>query len=283
MTDLSSPIDLGRGRRAAARTARRAPAGGRTSALATAGLIAAPWVAVLAGWWAMNALAIVDPALLPSPLEVAGEGLARAADGRLLADVAASSARVLTGVAIGTSLAVPIGIALGRFEAMRLAVGPLVGFFRALPPIALIPLVIIYFGIGEAAKVIVLSFAAFFGAVIVIYEGVSQIAPIYTHVARTLGASEQEIFRRVTLPLAVPHVLTGLRVALGVTWATLVAAELVAAQTGLGASIQVAASFFQLPVIYVGIIAIGVTALAMDVVLKRLTVRAVAWQERLER
>jgi NitT/TauT family transport system permease protein len=113
------------------------------------------------------------------------------------------------------------------------------------------------------------------------YEGVAQINPIYVRVARTLGASDSEIFRKVIIPLTVPHMLTALRVALGVAWATLVASELIAAQQGLGALIQNASSFFQLDIIYVGIICIGFIALAMDLAIRAFTRRLVSWQERI--
>ncbi len=98
---------------------------------------------------------------------------------------------------------------------VRRFVDPLINFFRALPPIALIPLVIVYFGIGEIAKIVILFYASFFAGVIVMYEGIAQISPIYVRVARTLGATDGEIFRKVIVPLAVPHMLTALRVALG--------------------------------------------------------------------
>ena len=114
----------------------------------------------------------------------------------------------------------------------------------------------------------ILFYASFFAGVIVMYEGIAQISPIYVRVARTLGASDVEIFRKVIIPLTVPHMLTALRVALGVAWATLVASELIAAQQGLGAMIQNASSFFQLDIIYVGIICIGFIALVMDLVLR---------------
>ena len=126
-----------------------------------------------------------------------------------------------------------------------------------------------------------MSLAAFFAAVIVLYDGIAQLPPIYVQVARTLGASERELFTRVVLPLTIPHLLTALRLALGVTWATLVAAELIAAQQGLGAMIQIAASFFQLDTIFLGIVCIGVTALLMDHGLRLLSRRLLHWQERL--
>ena len=146
---------------------------------------------------------------------------------------------------------------LGWYQHVRTFIDPLMNFFRALPPIALIPLVIVYFGIGEVAKIVILFYASFFAGVIVMYEGIAQISPIYVRVSRTLGATDAEIFRKVIIPLTVPHILTALRVALGVAWATLVASELIAAQQGLGALIQNASSFFQLDIIYVGIICIG--------------------------
>jgi NitT/TauT family transport system permease protein len=101
-------------------------------------------------------------------------------------------------------------------------------------------------------------------------------------VARTLGATDFEIFRKVMLPMTVPHMLTAMRVALGVAWATLVASELVAAQQGLGAMIQNASSFFDLGTIYLGIICIGTLALAMDLILRKLSKRLVAWQDKVD-
>ncbi|NBS74342.1 MAG: ABC transporter permease, partial [Betaproteobacteria bacterium] len=171
---------------------------------------------------------------------------------------------------------------IGWYKDARTFLDPLINFFRALPPIALIPLVIVYFGIDEPAKVIILFYASFFAGVIVMYEGVSQISPIYIKVAKTLGANDWEIFTRVIVPLCMPHILTALRVALGVAWATLVASELVAAQQGLGALIQSAGSFFQIDVIYVGIISIGCVALSMDLMLRSLSQRWIRWQERVE-
>ena len=161
-------------------------------------------------------------------------------------------------------------------------IDPLINFFRSLPPIALIPLVIVYFGIGEFAKVVMLFYASFFSGVIVMYEGIVQTNPIFIRVARTLGATDGEIFRRVIVPLSVPHVLTAMRVALGIAWATLVASELIAAQKGLGAVIQNASNYFQIDTIYVGIICIGLLALTMDFILRRLTARLLSWQERIE-
>jgi sulfonate transport system permease protein len=193
-------------------------------------------------------------------------------------DVHATS---FVGVALGTACAVPVGFVLGWYKQVRAFIEPIINFFRALPPIALIPLVIVYFGVDELAKVVILFYASFFAGVIVMYEGIAQISPLYVRVARTLGATDLEIFAKVIVPLTVPHILTALRVALGVAWATLVASELIAAQQGLGALIQNASAYFLLDVIYVGIICIGLIALLMDLALRRASARLVAWQERI--
>ena len=243
-------------------------------------LLAAPWLAILAIWSALAYSGLVNPALLPKPHQVLEKftGLMR---DRLPMDIWMSTQRVFLGVTLGIVLAVPVGFVLGWYQGVRTFIDPVINFFRALPPIALIPLVIVYFGIGELAKVAILFYASFFAGVIVMYEGIAQINPIFVRVARTLGATDGEIFRRVIVPLAVPHMLTALRVALGVAWATLVASELIAAQQGLGALIQNASNFFQLDIIYLGIICIGLIALAMDLALRALARRFVSWQERI--
>lgn len=243
-------------------------------------LVFAPWVLIVIVWYAVPYSGLVSPALVPAPHAVFSRFLALI-QGRLPFDMLMSTQRVLLGVCIGVSLAVPVGFALGWYKSIRSFVDPVINFFRALPPIALIPLVIVYFGIGETAKTVILVYAAFFAGVIVMYEGVSQVSPIYIKVSRTLGATDFEIFRKVIVPLTVPHILTAVRVALGVAWATLVAAELIAAQQGLGAMIQDASAFFQLDIIYVGIICIGFIALVMDTILRAATNRLVSWQERI--
>jgi NitT/TauT family transport system permease protein len=248
---------------------------------ANIGLTAVPFTALVILWWLVRISGLVNPGLLPSPWQVLITFWGSLTNGNLGANVVASVGRVLTGLLLGTAAAVPVGFLIGWYRPIGRLVDPLINFFRALPPIALIPLVIVYLGIGEVAKVAILFYASFFAAVIVMYEGMASISAIYVRVARTLGATDLEIFWRVMVPLTVPHMLVALRVALGVCWATLVAAELVAAQQGLGAMIQNASSFFDLNTIYVGIICIGVLALLMDTILRRLTARLVGWQDKI--
>ena len=230
-------------------------------------------------WYVIYFMKLLKPALFPPPHVVFERAVFLFTEGGLLIDMLSSIQRVAIGVLMGVSAAVPVGFLLGWYDKLGSFFQPLINFFRALPPIALIPLVIVYFGIGEMAKTIVLFYAAFFASVVVMYEGISTIDPIFIRAARTLGASSFEIFAKVVFPLSVPHILTALRVSLGVSWATLVAAELVAAQTGLGAVIQNASNYFQIPIIYMGIALIGILALIMDMIIRWLTGYFTKWQE----
>lgn len=241
-----------------------------------------PFACLITFWYLLRVTGLINPTLLPAPGEVAGLFWNALTTGDLLKNIGMSVQRVLFGLLLGMLVAVPVGFLIGWYRPVRRFVDPLINFFRALPPIALIPLVIVYLGIGEVAKVAILFYASFFAAVIVMYEGMTQISPVYIRVARTLGASDFEIFQKVMLPMTVPHMLTALRVALGVAWATLVASELVAAQQGLGAMIQNASSFFDLGTIYLGIICIGALALAMDLILRIVSRRLVSWQDKVE-
>lgn len=231
-------------------------------------------------WYLVAISGVMPPGQLPRPDEVLRTLAAQFRDDDLLLDVRLSVLRVLIGVAVGCSLALPVGFLLAWYTPLRQMFDPLFSFFRALPPIALIPLVIIYLGIGEQARLFILIYAAFFASVVVIYEGIASTDEIYVRAARSMGASEMELFRRVIVPLAVPQVLVAVRVAVGVCWATLVAAELIAAQRGLGASIQDAANFFQIEMVYGGVVLIGLSALVMDRLLAVVMKRAVRWQDR---
>lgn len=236
---------------------------------------------VVGAWWAVVAAGAVDNT--PTPGAVLDRAIEGIRDGDLLVDIRLSVLRVLIGVAVGCAAAVPVGFALAWFSVVRSMFNPLVSFFRALPPLALIPVVIVYLGIDETARLSLLVYAAFFSAVIVIYESVAAIDDVYIRAARALGATQLELFRRVVLPLTVPQIFVGVRVALGVCWATVVAAELVASEAGLGRMMQEAANFSRQTDVYVGIILIGLCALAMDRVVQLLMARTVRWQERVAR
>ena len=232
-------------------------------------------------WEATRALNIVNPDIFPSILAVLKSGLSMIADGTLIMHCLTSFGRVLAGFSLGILGAVIVGFILGNFRPMRLLLDPLISFFRALPPIALIPLMIIFFGIGETSKIVVLTYASFFPAVVVIYQALVGQNPLYIRAAQTLGATRMELFRLILLPQLVPAIITACRVSLGVCWATLVAAELIAAQKGIGAMMTEAQNFFQMPPMVLGILFIGIISLSMDAVVRRIERKITAWEEKL--
>jgi NitT/TauT family transport system permease protein len=234
---------------------------------------------VLIVLWHLVSSASLFGSQVPSPVRVLQALLKLLGSANGWASIYASTYRVVSGVAIGLIIATPLGFALGWYAGFRFAVEPMINFFRAIPPIALIPLVIIYLGIGEAARISVIVYSSFFVCVVIIYEGIRAIDPLFIRAARVLGASSLEIFVKVILPLSVPHLLTAVRVAIGTAWMTLVAAELIAAEQGVGAIISEASNYFDIPTVYAGIVIIGVIALTMDRLLKAFTKQLVAWQE----
>lgn len=241
------------------------------------------FVIIILFWWIASNAGWLRPGLVPTPLVVAQtmwEGLFQ---GTLANDLLVSARRVTIGLLIGMALAVPIGFILGWFPTARVTFNPMVNFFRALPPIALVPLVVIYFGIGELAREVILVYAAFFATIIIVYEGVAAIEEKYVRAGQTLGANRFEVFAKIVFPLSLPHIFTAARVSLGIGWSSLVAAELVAAQDGLGAAIQNASNFLDVPSMYAGIILIGVAALVMDLIIRLIAARVLRWQDRGQR
>lgn len=233
-------------------------------------------VAGIALWWGL-ALGGVD---LPTPPEVLKRYGELLADGTLLDDVAASLARVLIGFVLGVLLAVPVGFGMGWYAPVRALVEPWVQFFRTIPPLAIIPLAIVLMGIEETPKIFVIFLASFLACVISTFQGVLNVDRTLINAARVLGAKDGTIFARVVVPASSPFILVGMRVGLGSSWATLVAAELIAAQRGLGYRMQSAQLYYDLPTIFVGLITIGVLGLLMDRILLFAETRLTGWQER---
>ncbi len=189
--------------------------------------------------------------------------------------------RVIVGFLLGALVGIPIGYAMGLTNWSRGWFDPIVEFMRPVPPLALIPLIIIWFGIDESGKIVLLFLAALWIMIIAARSGVSGVAISKVHAAYSLGASKWQILSRVIVPNSLPEIFTGARVAMGVCWGTVVAAELVAAEVGLGKMI-VAASKFQLTdIVIVGIILIGVIGFLIDVGVRVLEKWLVPWKGRI--
>lgn len=237
-------------------------------------------IAVALGLLAWTLLATLGVQGLPGPLEVAERAGELIADGTLAEDVLASLGRVLAGFALGTALAVPVGFLMGWYPVARGLLEPYVQFFRTIPPLAIIPLAIVLLGIGEVPKVFVIFLAAFLSSVVAAFGGVVGVDRTLIDAARVLGASDRVIFARVVVPAATPFILVGMRIGLGSAWGTLVAAELIAAQQGLGFRMQQAQLYYDLATIFVGLLTIGVLGLVMDRLLLFADRRLTGWQER---
>lgn len=231
----------------------------------------------LGAWTAFSAAGIVG---LPGPVEVLVRGGELLADGTLGEDTGASLARVLSGFLIGSLLAIPVGFLMGWYQVGRAVIEPWVQFFRTIPPLALLPLVMVTMGIGEAPKIFVIFLAAFLSCVISTYQGVVSVDKTLINAARVLGANSMTIFRRVVVPASSPFILVGMRIGLGAGWATVVAAELLAAPNGLGMRMQQAQIFYDMPTILVNVIVIGIFGLLMDRLLLMIEAHLTRWQER---
>ncbi|MFI2366312.1 ABC transporter permease [Promicromonospora sp. NPDC019610] len=242
-------------------------------------LLALNVVSIVGGigiWWVLS----LSGLQLPTPPEVLAKAVDLAVSGTLAEDLLASLGRVLAGFLLGSAAAVPVGFLMGWYTAARGLFEPWIQFFRTIPPLALLPLVLVLMGIGELPKVFVIFLAAFLACVISTYQGVVSVDRTLINAARVLGAKDGTIFLRVVVPASSPFILVGMRVGLGSAWATLVAAELLAAQAGLGFRMQQAQTYYDLATIFVSIVAIGVLGLVMDRLLLLAETRLTGWQER---
>ena len=226
----------------------------------------------------------MEPIWLPSPEAVVARFFQIAKNGyqnvSLWDHLGASLTRVLVGFALGSIVGVPLGYAMGLSGWFRGWFDPIVEFMRPVPPLALIPLVIIWFGIWETGKIVLLFLAALWIMVIAARAGVSGVRITKIHAAYSLGASKWQIMRHVIIPNSLPEIFTGARVAMGVCWGTVVAAELVAAQKGAGMMI-IAASKFQLTdIVVMGIILIGVIGYGIDILMRMAEKKLVPWKGR---
>jgi len=219
---------------------------------------------------------------LPAPEVTSARFFELNADGyrnfTLLEHTWASLQRVLLGFLFGALVGIPLGYAMGLTNWARGWFDPIVEFMRPVPPLALIPLMIIWFGIGEQSKVILLFLAALWIMTIAARSGVSGVAITKVHAAYSLGASKWQILRKVIIPNSLPEIFTGARVAMGVCWGTVVAAELVAAEKGLGMMIMVASKFQLTDIVIVGIILIGVIGFLIDIGIRFLEGWLVPWK-----
>jgi NitT/TauT family transport system permease protein len=256
-------------------------------------------VTLLAVWEGLSRGGVINPMILPSPSAVflrwiayakpgmpfdpaAGSYAAWLFSGELLHDAAASLYRVVMGFAIGAGLALPVGLLMGTSETAYRLMNPILQILRPIPPIAYIPLAILWFGLGNPPAFFLISLGAFFPVVMNTIGGVRTVDAIYIRAARNLGASGATLFWRVILPASTPHIMTGLRVGFGVAFIVVIVAEMIAVNNGLGYRILEAREFFWSDKIIAGMISIGLLGLAIDTGLSRLSDHLLRWHRGIE-
>ena len=215
--------------------------------------------------------------LLPPPSVVLVDAWGLLLSGALLAHIGRSLLRVLGGFGAAALVGIPVGLGIGLWALFADAVDPVVEFLRPIPPPAWIPLGILWFGIGDAQNIFILFLGAFFPIVLTTIAGVRGVDRTLVWGALTLGGSHRQIVREIVIPGALPLILTGLRIGLGVGWMALVAAELMAARSGLGFLIQSARYAFVTERVLVGMVVIGLLGLAMDGGMRALQRRLLRW------
>jgi NitT/TauT family transport system permease protein len=231
-------------------------------------------------FWSIFSYSGLVPALfLPTPTAVLQAGLKMFAENNLLLDVLTSSGRVLAGFVVAALIGVPIGIAMGTFYSMDSLFAPLVGTVRYMPVTAFVPLIIIWLGLGEASKVLIIMLGVVLYNAIMIADAVKFIPSDMINVAYTLGGNRRDVLFRVIVPAAFPSVLDTLRVNISGAWNFLVIAELVAAQNGLGFKIIQAQRFLQTDKVLFCIILIGLIGLIIDYGLKFLSQKLTPWAD----
>ena len=239
-------------------------------------------VLLVAVWWLVTSAGWVRPLFLPRPGAVWDAAVDIQVNGyqgtSLLGHLWRSLQRVLLACLIAVITAVPLGIAVGRSRTTAAAVDPIVNFYRVLPPLGYYTLLVLWLGIGEASKLALLILAGFPALYIAASRSVADIPGERLAMARTMGARGWRLYRHVLLPSMLPELMTGLRIAVGFTYTTLVAAEIVAAESGIGWMVLDASRWLRTDVMYVGIIAMGVTGIALDRILVATDKRVVPWR-----
>ena len=233
-------------------------------------------------WWAVTNAGLVKPLVLPSPelviakfVQVSTEGFNNST---LLEHTLQSLMRVFAAFALACATAIPIGIGMGVNKFMRGLFDPPIEFYRPIPPLAYLPLMIIWFGIGETSKILLIYLGIFAPLALSARAGVRSASIEQIHVAYSFGATRWQVLKQVVFKAALPEILTGMRIAIGFGWTVLVAAEMVAATSGLGYMVLSASEFLNTSVVILGIIIIGLVAYLFDMIMRYIESKLVPWK-----
>jgi NitT/TauT family transport system permease protein len=225
---------------------------------------------LLGAWWTASAAGMFPIGTVPSPPEVGHAFVGEIENGRLLDDVIASLYRVAWGFITAVIAAVPLGLVVGRHLTTKAALMPWINFFRSLSPIAWIPFAVIWFGIGDPPAIFIIFLATFFQVVLATAAAAAAVPKVYYRVADELGLRGHRVLFQITLPAILPELVTALRVAIGVAWMVVVAAEMIAVRSGLGFLIVDARNGLRMDLVVCGMITIGAIGIGLDIAFSRL-------------
>lgn len=244
-------------------------------------LVAAALIVPLLFWLVLSSLQVVPAMFLPSPGAVLSAGYKMLTEDNLWLDVLASSTRVLAGFVVAAVIGVPMGLAMGTFYSMDSLFAPIVGTVRYMPVTAFVPLIVIWLGLGEPSKILIIMLGVVLYNAIMVADAVKFIPNDMINVAYTMGAKRWDVVFKVIIPAAFPSVLDTLRVNISAAWNFLVIAELVASQNGLGYKIIQAQRFLQTDKVLFCIALIGVIGLLIDYGLKWISQRLTPWADQI--
>lgn len=227
------------------------------------------WIAIPALWiaglliWQLGAW-VYGPDIVPSPIDTAKGGLELIADGSLVYYIGISFYRVFVGWALGSLIAIPVGLIIGKVQAIRVFAEPFLNFIRFIPPIAFITLFLVWFGIGEQSKIALIMYATLFIVMMNTLTGVLSVEEDKVRAARSMGASEWQILLHVIIPATTPYIFTGVRLAMGTSYMAIIGAEMIASNEGVGYLIWNSRLFFRTDWIFVGLISLGLMGFVTD-------------------
>jgi ABC-type nitrate/sulfonate/bicarbonate transport system permease component len=239
----------------------------------------ASFAIVLALWWLGCTVSGVSSTIVPSPSDTLEAAVEMAESGVLWSDLAASLKRAAIGFSIGSCLGVAVGLLTGRTRLFRLLINPFLTVMRPIPAIALVPVAIVWFGIGEGSKYFVISYTVFLAVWFNTHQGMDYVPDLYIRASRSLGASRVREFFLVVIPSAGPHILAGIRLGVALAFLSLIAAELTGASSGIGFRLQEARQYIRTDRMFALLIVLGVIGAAFDTLAYRIGRRIVHWQQ----
>lgn len=225
-----------------------------------------------------NAMEWFNPVFLPAPSVVAHDGWLLGKEGIILDSLLSSTQRIVAGFLIGTAAAIVVAVWMSRFAVVEQWLGPILNLLGPIPALALLPIFIIWLGIGEFPKIILIAWTTFVPMLAYTLDGLKSVQPALIRSALSLGASQRHIFFKVTLPSSLPNVLVGAQVSLGLAFSSLIVSEMMGARSGLGFIIVDARNFFKMSNMFVAIVLIGLEYSVLSFLLKRLERRVVRWR-----